>query len=136
MVESEASLRYQLDKIQTANTEELGLMLFQAVLRSCRSCQSAMIHQEWDKMGQEGQLVQDIMLNMAFSLDMTHPEAGRMRSLYLYCWQTMISAQFKHDPEALDSVITVISNLISGLKGFLAKGRTEEKLAGTVSFSG
>ncbi|AEJ40686.1 hypothetical protein TPY_2526 [Sulfobacillus acidophilus TPY] len=139
----EALLRYQMAKIHTASTEELGLMLYEAALKGLRECQNAIRAQKWDLTVRHGRLAQDIFAGLAETVNPEHPHADTMTNLYLYCWRTVAFVQTSHRAEDLDPVIEVVGHLIDGLKHFI-QGRqgnptrleetSEQKM--TVNFSG
>lgn len=112
----EAKTRYQLDSIHTASADQLGLMLFEAALRASRECQQAIGRGDWTQTVKHGRLVQDIMANLADSVNDAHPHAAAMRGLYLYCWRQASEVQWRHTAEDLDGVNQVLENLIAGLR--------------------
>ncbi len=126
MMEDKA-LQYKIDAINTLSEERLGLMLFEAALRNAKLCQEAIASQDWTQTVKHGRLVQDIMVNLADAINRDHPNADVMRQLYLYCWRQAINAQMAHRVSDLDPVITVISNLIQGIRGFLESSSTSSK---------
>jgi len=137
----DASVRYQLLKIQTASTDELGLMLFETALRETKECQKAILAGDWTETFNHGKLAQDIMAHLAETVNIGHPHGKTMQALYLYCWKTIAFVQSSHVAEELDSVISVLQNLVEGLRGYIAKTKKPAHLGGneeilSVNFSG
>jgi len=135
----DALMRYQMAKIQTASTDELGLMLYEAALRATRECQQAIRREDWEQTVRQGSKAQDIFLGLAETVNPDHPQSDTMRGLYLYCWRTVAVVQTTHQADALDGVVSVLENLIRGLKRFVEKHHDPVAPSGevmTVNFSG
>jgi len=142
---NDALARYQTLRIQTASADELGLMLFEAALRETKECQRAIREKNWAATFTHGKLAQDIMAHFAETVNLDHPQGKTMQGLYLYCWKTIAFVQSSHVAEDLDPVMTVLQNLINGLRGYIGKKSKEldvgtgggtTSVVATVNFSG
>lgn len=124
MLYVDPSIQYKTDTLQTATTDQLVLMLFEAALRAARDCQTAVREGQWTDIARHGRMVQEVCGYLAETVDMAHPHAVRMKDLYLFCWRTVIAAQIERRPELLDPVITVLTDLAVGLRRYV-RGNSE-----------
>lgn len=135
-MEQAAVNRYQVERIQTAGPDELGLMLLRAADQAAARCQEAIRAQQWDRVVEHGGLLQNIMAGLAEVTDKESREGQTLRALYLYCWQQAVAAQQQHDPAVLDPVRGVLARLIAGLSAHLEREAAAPVAAGHVDFSG
>lgn len=134
---NEKLYQYQQDAINTATPEQLTLMLYQAALHGVQQCRTTMAETPGEGLN-SSQLARDILAALADNVNMEHPYGAKMRDLYLYCWRTLLTAAAEKRPADLNSVETVLNNLIQGLVSFRERDRHIQRADDrvTINFAG
>lgn len=123
---TEQLAQYRQDAVNTASPEHLTLMLYEAALQGVREYRTHLTENPTSALS-DSRLPRDILAALADNVNMNHAQGGLIKNLYLYCWRTLVASATTKTDENLDSVETVLGNLIEGLKAFSAKDAVATK---------
>lgn len=104
---------YLKTKVMTASPEQLQMMLYDGVIRFCEQARQAIQDIEIEKSHTLLTRAENIILEMCCSMrDEIAPETcAKMRSLYIYCYEQLITANMKRDVVYLDNALKVIRHM-------------------------
>jgi flagellar protein FliS len=122
--------QYKQDAINTATPDQLTLMLYRAALTGVRAFRDTLRDNPSDTLT-ASQLPRDILVGLAENVNPDHPHSQTMKDLYLFCWRALLESSTSRSPEGLDTVVSILENLIAGLEEYT--GRRRVPVATTVS---
>jgi flagellar protein FliS len=103
---------YNESAVLTASPEQLVVMLYDGAIRSLRQSAEAMRRGERERARSRMRAGEGIIDELNNSLDMRHGEIpSRLRSIYFYCKRRLIHANVHGDPDAIDTVVELLSDL-------------------------
>lgn len=126
---------YKKTSVKTASKEQILLMLYQAAIKNCRLAMDAIDKKELARKGETIGRLQDIVIELANSLD--HEVGGEvskeLESLYDYILHSSTQANIKIDKEPLESCLEVLTTLYDGwaeaIKTMRKQQNTQQKEA-------
>lgn len=113
IMSTQAGSKYLESKILTASREQLILMLYDGLLRFADAGKRAIIEHEWEDANKNLIRCQDIVLELAYSLDKEQggEVAENLARLYHYAYKHLVTANIQHQPALIDEVITIFQEL-------------------------
>ena len=107
---------YKKTSIQTATKEEILLQLYQAAIRNCKKAMQAIDNKQIAKKGEYIGKLQDIVIELNYSLDFEvgGDIAKELASLYDYMIYSTTQANIKIDSAPLVGVLEVLQTLYNG----------------------
>ncbi len=107
---------YKKTSVKTASKEQILLMLYQAAIKNCKLAMSAIEKKEIANKGIYIGKLQDIIIELANSLD--HEIGGdvakELEALYDYILHSTTQANIKIDNGPLEGVLKVLNTLYDG----------------------
>jgi flagellar protein FliS len=105
--------QYQNNQIATASREQILLMLYDGAIRFCRQAEQAI---KKDDIPAKGKFIgKAIAIISEFSDSLDHEVGGEIAenldALYAYMLKELTTANIKNDPEPIDTVCTLLSDL-------------------------
>lgn len=120
---------YKNTSVKTASKEQILLMLYQAAIKNCKLAMDAIEKNEIAKKGESIGKLQDIVIELANSLD--HEVGGdvsrELEGLYEYILHASTQANIRIDKEPLEGCLSVLNTLYDGWKEAVRNMRTEGK---------
>lgn len=114
--------QYKQDAINTATPDQLTLMLYRAALTGVKSFRDT-LQEDPSSALTASQLPRDILVGLAENLNPEHPQSQTMKDLYLFCWRALLESSTSRSPDGLDTVESVLENLIAGLEEYASRRR-------------
>lgn len=104
---------YLENKIMTATTEQLQLMLYEGAVRFATVSRSAMAEKDYERSLVAYERCNDILCELHTGLRPQQDAdlAGKMGTLYSFCQRKLNEGQFKHDVRRFDEAITVLKHI-------------------------
>ncbi len=119
---------YKQTSIKTASKEQILLMLYQAAIKHCKLAMDAIENKQLAKKGENIGKMQDIIIELANSLD--HEVGGavskELESLYDFILHSSTQANIRIDKEPLEGVLVVLNTLYDGWKEAVKNLKTEK----------
>ena len=105
--------QYRTNRIKTASTGELVVMLYDGAIRYLNTAIPAMDARQYDISGHNLFQAQEVVLELYAGLDYEQGGdlAHNLSRLYRYMHQTLVQANVKKDTEAVRGVIKLLSQL-------------------------
>jgi flagellar protein FliS len=107
---------YKKTSVNTASKEQILLMLYQAAIKNCKKAIESIDQKQIAKKGEYIGKLQDIIIELANSLD--HEVGGdvskELASLYDYILHSSTQANIKIDKAPLESVLNILNTLYDG----------------------
>lgn len=107
---------YKKTSVNTASKEQILLMLYQAAIKNCKKAIESIDQKQIAKKGEYIGKLQDIIIELANSLD--HEVGGdvskELASLYDYILHASTQANIKIDKAPLESVLNILNTLYDG----------------------
>jgi flagellar protein FliS len=105
--------KYQRTKILTASPEQLQLMLYDGAIRFCEQAREAINEKDIEKSYILMSKAEKIVMEMCNSMrDELAPETcSKMRALYLFCYERLVTANLKKDSKSLDEALDVLRHM-------------------------
>ena len=108
--------QYNQVQIQTANKGKLIVMLYQGAIKCMKK--ALLLLEKSDMEGKGNSLIkaQDIILELLYALDQEMLNSGNelalnLQRLYMYCYRQLVQANIRMDPQLVEEVIGIMSNL-------------------------
>jgi flagellar secretion chaperone FliS len=100
-------------KVQTAHRTELLLMLFDGAVRFTTQAKGHMARSEFEDKNRLFIKAQNILLELIQALDPKVGEAlyKNLIGLYRFCYERLVSANFKNDAAAADEALRILEHL-------------------------
>jgi flagellar secretion chaperone FliS len=107
---------YKKTSVQTASKEQILLMLYQAAIKNCKKAIEAIEQKQIAKKGEHIGKLQDIIIELANSLDyeVGGDIAKELNALYDYMIYSTTQANIKIDKTPLEGVLRVLNTLYDG----------------------
>ncbi|MBS1724042.1 MAG: flagellar export chaperone FliS [Armatimonadetes bacterium] len=112
--------RFQIDQykksaVTSASPLQLVVMLYDGALKNLASAQKAMSEKDTYAQNQHLQKAQKIIAELISCLDMNKGGeiAQHLLALYSFCYNKLVECNLNDDPEGIDQVTVVLSNLRS-----------------------
>jgi flagellar protein FliS len=107
---------YKKTSVQTASKEQILLMLYQAAIKNCKKAIEAIEQRQIAKKGEHIGKLQDIIIELANSLDFEvgGDIAKELNALYDYMIYATTQANVKIDKTPLEGVLKVLNTLYDG----------------------
>ncbi len=119
---------YKNTSVKTASKEQILLMLYQSAIKNTRLAIDAIEKNEIAKKGEYIGKLQDIIIELANSLD--HEVGGdvskELESLYDFILHSSSQANIKIDSEPLHSILNVLNTLYEGWKTAIKNLKTTQ----------
>jgi flagellar secretion chaperone FliS len=108
-----AKQAYTESSVLTATPEQLVVMLYDGAIRFLTQAAAALRAGDRQQSTARLRRAEAIIAELNMTLDMQRggEVAGRLRSIYLFAKRHLIEAQLKSDPERIDHVIGLLSEL-------------------------
>ena len=107
-----AHAAYTESSVLTAPPEKLVVMLYDGAIRFLNVGAASMRNGDQAHARDRVRRAEAIIDQLNYSLDMSHGEIPQqLRSIYLFCKGYLIQASIKRDPQAIDTVIVLLSEL-------------------------
>jgi flagellar protein FliS len=107
-----ASEGYRENSVLTAPPERLVVMLYDGANRFLRQAAAAMRSSAHPAANARLQRAEAILDELLSTLDMDQGEvAERLQSIYVFCRRTLMEARLEQDPEKVDQVAGLLSEL-------------------------
>lgn len=107
---------YKKTSVNTASKEQILLMLYQAAIKNCKKAIESIEQKQIAKKGEYIGKLQDIIIELANSLD--HEVGGdvsrELASLYDYILHASTQANIKIDKAPLESTLNILNTLYDG----------------------
>ena len=102
---------YLKTKVMTAAPEQLTMMLYDGVVRFAEQGREAIINNDYEGSYTLLTKAQNIVSEFLSTLkDEVDPElCGKMRALYMFCYERLIMANLKRDLKKLDEAIKILN---------------------------
>lgn len=114
----DALQQYRSTQVQTASQEQLLLMLYEGAIRFLNRARGALAGGRNDEASRFLQRGQDIIGELMVSLDFEAGEiAGNLYSLYAFMQERLVLAQLRRDPELVDGVVAILTDLRQAWSG-------------------
>ncbi|MCG7384099.1 flagellar export chaperone FliS [Paenibacillus sp. ACRRY] len=116
---------YQKNKYQTASPHKLTLMLYNGAIQFAGKAKEAILQQDIQQTNTWVQKTQDIVYELMSSLNLKEGGeiAKNLKNLYSYVVDQLIQANIKKQPELIDEVVHILSELKSAWES-IGKGGT------------
>jgi len=107
------SNEYLKTKVLTASPEELQLMLYDGAIRFCEQARQALLDKEIEKSFHLLTRAESIIMEMCTAMreDIAPETCAKMRGLYIFCYEKLVTANMKKDIDALDEALKVIRHM-------------------------
>lgn len=104
---------YLKTKVMTASPEQLQLMLYDGAIRFCEQARKAIEAKDIEGSYKYLSKAEDIVLELQNGLrDEVAPEiCKKMRALYLYCYEQLVSANLKRQGSFVDEAMKILRHL-------------------------
>lgn len=104
---------YLENKIMTATTEQLQLMLYEGAIRFATVSRSAMAENDYERSLVAYERCNDILCELHSGLrpDKDADLADKMGTLYSFCQRKLHEGQFKHEVRLFDEAIGVLKHI-------------------------
>lgn len=96
---------YQNNKITTASSNELTLMLYEGVIKFCNIAIASIENKDINKANLNIIKAEKIIIELRSTLDFKYPVAQDFENVYSYVYERLIEANLKKDTEILDEVL-------------------------------
>ena len=117
--------QYNQVQIQTANKGKLIVMLYQGAIKCMKK--SLLLLEKRDMEGKGNSLIkaQDIILELLYALDQEMLNSGNelalnLQRLYMYCYRQLVQANIRKDPQLIEEVVGIMSNLAEAWETVIA----------------
>ncbi len=110
---SSTSNEYLKTKVLTASPEKLQLMLYDGAIRFCEQARSAILERKIEDSFNGISKAEKIIMELALSMkDEIAPETcAKMRSLYMFIYDRLVTANISKELEPLDDALRVIRHI-------------------------
>ena len=104
---------YLKTKVFTASPGELQLMLFDGAIRFCEQARPALQHKKIEDSYNALTRAQKIVMEMLNALrdDVAPDTCANMRSLYVFCYERLVTANVDKKIEPLDDAIQILHHM-------------------------
>jgi flagellar protein FliS len=108
---NQAAQNYLRTRVMTATPEQLQMMLFDGALRFAQAGKAALEKKDFEQTYHNLTSAQKIVSELICTLKHeVHPElCGRLASLYQYAYKKLVEASIKHNMDAMDEAINVLT---------------------------
>jgi len=104
---------YLKTRVLTASPEQLQLMLYDGAIRFCEQGRAAInageIENSFNLLGKAEKIVME--LNSSMRDELAPETCDRMRSLYLFCYDRIVTANFKKEIDPLEEALQVLRHM-------------------------
>ncbi|MCR3920900.1 MAG: flagellar export chaperone FliS [Firmicutes bacterium] len=115
--------QYKQNEVATATPGRLMLMLYNAAIKNLKLSKEGVAEKNITKVNTYMCKVQDIVLELMVSLDLTQGEvAQNLFALYGYMHQRLVDANIKKDVDMMNEVDGMLTELRDTWKSALLKG--------------
>ena len=108
-----SSSEYLKTKVLTASPEQLQLMLFDGAIRFCEQARVAIkageIENSFNLLNKAEKIVME--LNSSMREELAPDTCANMRSLYIFCYEKMVSANVKKEIEPLEEALKILRHM-------------------------
>ena len=127
MSNSQTTNEYLKTKVMTAAPEQLTMMLYDGVVKFAEQGREALSNKDYENSYKLLTKAQNIVSEFMTTLkDEVDPElCGKMRALYMFCYERLIMANLKRDLQKLDEAIKILNYMRETWKLLLEKISTE-----------
>ncbi len=121
---------YMKTKILTAQPEQLQMMLYDGCIRFCEQAREAIVDEEFEKSYSLLTRAENIIweLNNTMNVDIAPETCGKMRSLYMFCYDRLMKANLDRDIKQVDEALDIIRHIRETWSMVMEKYK-EEQLA-------
>ena len=132
--------QYSQVEIKTANKGKLIVLLYRGAVKYMRKAILQLEQKDMEGKGNSLIRAQDIVLELLYSLDEGMLDEGNelaqnLQRLYLYSYRRLVHANVHMDPEPIEEVIVLLTNLLEAWEQ-LASGQPDEAREGEGSSTG
>lgn len=108
--------QYRKDAVNSASPLQLIVMLYDGALKFMAAGKRAIIAQDVFEQNKNLQKAQKIVAELISCLDMKKGGeiAENLMALYTFCYNKLVEANVQDDPDAIDQVSEVLTNLRAG----------------------
>ena len=99
------------NKLLTATSEELTLMLYEGALKFCNQAIFALENSDLEAASELIVKVENIIREFQLTLDRKYEIAGQLNMLYTYMYERLLDANIKKDKEILEEVRDMLREL-------------------------
>jgi len=112
-MQSTSARAYLENKIMTATTEQLQLMLYEGAIRFATVSRSAMAERDYERSLVAYERCNEILCELHSGLrpDQDSDLANKMGTLYGFCQRKLNEGQFKHDVRLFDEALDVLKHI-------------------------
>lgn len=114
---------YEQNAIATQGKGRLIVMLYEGAVKFLKHALNAIENHDYESKGKYIVKAQDIIfeLNSVLDMDAGGQIAQNLRKLYNFSWQRLSDANIQNDPQMIQDVIGILSELNKGWKAIADK---------------
>lgn len=105
MTQQEQYRTYLRNRVMTASSAELTLMLYEGAIKFCNIAIMAIEEDDVEKAHNNIRRVEDIIVELQSTLNYKYPVAKDFDNIYTYLKQRLVEANLKKDKEILEEVL-------------------------------
>lgn len=132
MIQQDQYKKYQEQSVMTLSPSELILLLYDEAIKSLKKAQIFLENKKINEVHNCIMKTENIYLYLIDNLDMKYPISNELLALYDYIYNRLIQANMKKDPEILNEVLNMTSELkvtwMEADKISRANNKTETKI--------
>jgi flagellar protein FliS len=104
---------YKETQIETASPVKLIVILYEIIINSIEQAKSYMVEKKYDLVNKELSRAQDGIIELIAALDFERGGdiAKNLYSIYLFCSRRLFEGNIEKNPQMLDEVKNILSNL-------------------------
>lgn len=102
---------YGTNKVMTATSADLTLMLYEGAIKFCNIAHMAMEHGEVAKANTNIQKARNIIVELQTTLNFDYPVAKDFDTIYTFIFERMTAANVSKDPAIVDEILVQLREL-------------------------
>jgi len=118
-----AAAAYQDNRIKTASSAELTLMLYEGAIKFCNIAKGAIEEQDISKANLNIIKAEKIITELRSNLDFKYPVAQDFENVYNYVYGRLVEANIRKDKEILEEVLEHLRGIRDTWKEVMKLGK-------------